>query len=112
MIELLIAVTILVNSERTTPLVPDLTLTQRAQVRAEYLCAHNQWSHDGWTGSFKGLNYNYLGENLAKNFSNEKEAHKALMNSPTHKANIVNTHYQKIGVGKSCGIEVELFAGK
>ena len=112
MLELLIAMVIIINSERSTPLVPDIQLTQIAQIRADNLCRTGQWSHDGWLDSFKGVQYLYAGENLARGFDSLEEANKAFMQSPTHRANILNSHYQYVGVATSkCGVVVELFKG-
>lgn len=105
----------LINTVRLQPLQSDPVLTERAEERAEFLCGNQQWSHDGWRDSFKDLPYKHYGENLARGFKNAKQTHKALMASPTHKANIVNKNYTKIGIGKEkCGkktIVVQLFAG-
>ena len=105
MIELIV----LTMLARPTPILIDWELMARAQTRAEYLCEHDQWSHDGWKDSFKGLK-GLRGENLVKDFTSTQQAHDALMKSPTHKANVLNPRFTKIGVGKSCGIYVQLFA--
>jgi hypothetical protein len=49
---------------------------------------------------FRAEDYPYLaaGENLAIDFLTAQEAHTALMNSPTHRANILNSAYTEIGV--------------
>lgn len=109
MIELLITLVILTNAQRTTPVVPDLELSQRAQVRAEYLCKHNQWSHEGWLDSFKGITAPHKGENLAYGFANTQATQQGWLNSPSHKRNIVNPNFTYMGVGESCGITVVLF---
>jgi uncharacterized protein YkwD len=105
---------LLVNASRSIDhqLILDNELSKRAQIRAEYLCANSQWSHKDWISSFDGLKWRYAGENLAKGFDNVGAAEAALLASPTHKANIVNTKYDKLGVGASCGIIVQLFNGK
>ena len=105
MIELIV----LTMMARPTPILIDWELMARAQTRAEYLCEHDQWSHDGWKDSFEGI-AGVHGENLAKDFTTPKAAHKALMESPTHKRNIQDRRFNKIGVGKSCGIYVQLFS--
>ncbi len=111
MIETLIAFTLLINAERIVDVKPDILLTIKAAERAELLCTTGQWSHAGWLKSFEGLSYTYAGENLAKDFPTAQRAHKALMASPTHRDNILNPHYSKVGVAKgSCGIYVELFS--
>lgn len=105
-----IALLMLINHDRTYALVLDDVLVNRAEQRAEYLCSHNQWSHDGWLDSFKDIKFKQAGENLAKNFDGATSTHEALMNSPSHKKNIVNKKYKRIGIGRgSCNITVELF---
>ena len=105
MIELIV----LTMLARPTPILIDWELMARAQTRAEYLCEHDQWSHDGWKDSFEGI-AGVHGENLAKDFTSVKKAHAALMDSPTHKQNILDPEFHSIGVGKSCGIYVQLFS--
>lgn len=98
----------LINSERSQPLVLDPGLTIRAQNRAEYLC-DNEFSHAGWNAWTTGVP-GYVGENLAKGFKTSKKTHKALMASPTHRANIVSDRYGRVGIATACGITVEIFA--
>lgn len=105
--EHILSILFLINTARTSPLVVDKDLSLRAQNRAEYLCTR-PFSHDGWTDWFKGR-YGHLGENLAKDFPNATSTHEALMNSPSHKANIVSPDYTKVGVGFACNITIELF---
>lgn len=45
-----------------------------------------------------GISYRYAGENLAINSSVEA-AEQAFMNSPGHRANILNANYSEIGIG-------------
>jgi len=47
---------------RVEPLIKNIDLNHRAQIRAEYLCKNNQWSHLNWESSF-GSKYEYIGEN-------------------------------------------------
>lgn len=111
MIATLIAFTLLINAERPQPLQPDIMLTIRAYERAEDLCAKQQWSHENWHHSFRGLKWKHIGENLAKDFTTPEAAHKALMASPTHYANITSVFYEKVGVATgSCNITVILFS--
>jgi len=46
----------------------------------------------------QGITYRMAGENIAKNIS-VKGAHTAFMNSPGHKANILNQGFGKVGLG-------------
>lgn len=45
-----------------------------------------------------GISYSYAGENLAINTSVDT-AEKAFMNSPGHRANILNSNYTEVGLG-------------
>ncbi|MFZ5822989.1 MAG: CAP domain-containing protein [Bacillota bacterium] len=45
-----------------------------------------------------GISYRTAGENIAGNAS-VSGAHRALMNSPGHRANILSTKYTHIGIG-------------
>lgn len=102
------------------PLVEDSALDTAAQSRARYICS-NGFSHDGWQGAFGRLPYTHIGENLARNYMNATFTERALMNSPEHKANILDPLYTDIGVAYlSCKPEsadgsetaaVELFGG-
>jgi hypothetical protein len=47
--------------------------------------------------------YKYAGENLAMNFTTAESQHKAWMDSPTHKKNIMNPLFQEIGVAVGAG---------
>lgn len=51
-------------------------------------------------------NYSVAGENLAIGFLTAEETVKAWMDSPTHKANVINSQYRDIGVAVK-GVEIE-----
>ena len=91
----------------------DNILEDRAQWRANWLCAAGQWSHEGWEDSFEGLSYQYHGENLAEGSTNASELGASLIASPEHKANIMNPNFTNMGVGyaQDCKLVVELFGG-
>lgn len=109
----MITLLILIATLRVHPLTEDSALTLRAHVRAEQLCSADQWSHAGWKESFAGLPYKHYGENLAKGFSSTADEFVAWKNSPTHFFNFTDPFYTKTGYATStCGISVELFAGK
>jgi uncharacterized protein YkwD len=107
---MIITLLFLINLVRDVPLQESAILNQRAEVRAEQLCKDKQWSHAGFENSFKGLGYDYMGENLSKDFPSDLDAFIALMGSPKHKFNIMNTNYKQIGIGRACNITVELFS--
>lgn len=86
------------------PLVESKKLSLAAQMKAENMVANNYFSHTSPTGispwfwfSRAGYNYKYAGENLAIGFFESKEVFNAWLNSPAHKANILNPNYKEIG---------------
>lgn len=79
-------------------------LTNAAQAKAEDMAAKDYWSHDTPDGktpwSFilaAGYNYQTAGENLAYGFGSADDTVTAWMNSPEHRANILNTSYTDVG---------------
>jgi len=53
----------------------------------------------------------YAGENLTKGYSSARKIHESLMKSPTHRRNILNRAYNRLGIGCYEYVCVELFAG-
>ncbi|WP_374711603.1 CAP domain-containing protein [Symbiobacterium terraclitae] len=99
----------LVNQERAKaglkPLQADLQLTRLARMKSQDMINRNYFSHNSPTyGSpfdmmkAYGVTYRTAGENIAGNQS-VQAAHNALMNSPGHRANILNAQYTHIGIG-------------
>jgi uncharacterized protein YkwD len=98
-----------VNKERTIrgiqPLQPDAALTIVARKHAEDMFKRGYFSHNTPEGidPFTRLRrsniiYLYAGENLAL-APTLTMAHRGLMNSVGHKANILNKKFNKIGIG-------------
>lgn len=99
----------LVNEERAKvglkPLVMDERLRQLARTHSANMFREGYFSHTGKEG--KGpcdrmddakIKYQYCGENLA--YAPDVElAHRGLMNSPGHRANILNANYSTVGIG-------------
>ena len=58
-------------------------------------------SHDGWDTTIRasGYPYGYWGENVAYGYTTADSVMSAWMNSPGHRANILNVHYRNLGVG-------------
>lgn len=85
-------------------------LSLAAQAKAEDMIDRDYFAHtspDGqrsweWVSRDK---YYYLafGENLAMDFTSAQTAHVALMNSPSHAKNILNSKYADIGIGVASG---------
>ncbi|MEL7563570.1 MAG: CAP domain-containing protein [Dehalobacterium sp.] len=99
----------LVNAERTAAGLPTLTvdmnLVKTARMKSQDMIDKNYFDHNSPTyGSpfdlmkSQGISYRTAGENLAGNQTVEA-AHKALMNSSGHRANILNKNFTKIGIG-------------
>jgi uncharacterized protein YkwD len=53
----------------------------------------------------------YAGENLAKGDVSAEAMHRALMESPTHRANLISSKYRSLGIGCYGQVCVQLFAG-
>lgn len=93
-------------SEKQPPLTIDAQLTAAAQAKAEDMARANYWAHNSPDGktpwifiAASGYQYQTAGENLAYGFSNAADAVTGWMNSPEHRANILNTDYQNVGFG-------------
>lgn len=99
----------LVNAERAKAGLPalqvDMRVVQTARVKSQDMITYNYFSHDSARlGSpfdqmrRAGIQYRTAGENIAGNQTVEA-AHRALMNSPGHRANIMSRSFTKIGIG-------------
>ncbi len=98
------------NSERAKNNLGSLalsnTLSQAAQAKANDMVARNYWSHTTPDGqepwifiNQTGYLYETAGENLAYGFGTSLEAVVGWMNSPGHRANILNATYSEVGFG-------------
>ncbi|PKM49496.1 MAG: SCP-like extracellular protein [Firmicutes bacterium HGW-Firmicutes-7] len=99
----------LINAERSknglSALKADISVMKVARIKAEDLSKNQYFSHDSpkYGSPFEmlktfGVAYKAAGENIAGNTS-VSAAHKALMNSPGHRANILKTNFDTIGIG-------------
>jgi len=107
----------LTNSSRSQFQLPALSFNSKlalaAQNKAKALVACGCFSHDipvnGTTVTpwwfFQQVGYNYIsaGENLAVDFTQAENVETAWMNSPGHRANILNKDYEEIGIGIASG---------
>ena len=85
-------------------------LNAAANLKANDMASKGYFAHTSPEGinpwhwfRLAGYKYVYAGENLAINFSESGDVENAWMNSPTHRANILNSHYTDIGVGMAHG---------
>ena len=84
----------------------DSQLDTAAQNKANDMAARDYWSHntpDGqtpWTFiTAAGYTYTTAGENLAYGFSSASDTIAGWMNSPEHRANLLNTSFHDVGFG-------------
>lgn len=85
-------------------------LTAAAQAKANDMAGKSYFAHTSPEGKtswywFKqaGYDFSYAGENLAVDFTDSDEVNKAWLNSPTHRANIMNVHFTQIGIATAQG---------
>lgn len=104
----------LVNAERSKqglqPLKPNWQLSRVARYKSQDMVNKGYFSHTSPTyGSpFRmmeafGIKFSAAGENIAKGQRTPKEVMTGWMNSPGHRANILNPSYTEIGVGLAGG---------
>lgn len=81
-------------------------LVKAAQSKAEDMVKQNYWSHqtpegkEPWVFIDKtGYKYYKVAENLAYGFSSSNSTVSGWMNSPTHKANILDSSFTDVGFG-------------
>jgi uncharacterized protein YkwD len=98
----------LVNQERTNAglaaLKFDSTLRAGAMSHSVDMSKNNYFSHTSPTlGGFSerlaaaGIKYSAAGENIAL-YGSVEQAHVGLMNSPGHRANIMNVNFTRVGI--------------
>lgn len=85
-------------------------LTQAAQSKANDMLAKGYFAHTSPDGKSpwdfikaSGYKYTTAGENLAVDFTCAECVEEAWMNSPGHKANILNKYFEEIGIGIAQG---------
>lgn len=99
----------MVNEERKAeglkPYVVDQTLVEVARLHSSDMLRHGYFSHltpEGETPADRALEggviFRKVGENIAYS-PDVRMAHEGLMNSPTHRANILSPEFTRIGIG-------------
>ncbi|GAA3048218.1 hypothetical protein GCM10017562_07930 [Streptomyces roseofulvus] len=100
----------LVNAERAKagcgPLTANATLTSAAQGHSDDMAARDFFDHTNPDGdgpgervTAAGYPWTTYGENIAKGQTTPEQVMDAWMNSPGHRANILNCDFKEIGVG-------------
>jgi len=86
-------------------------LQAAAELKAEDMAAKGYFAHYSPEGVSPwywmrqaGYSYIYAGENLAIDFSDSAPVESAWMNSPTHRANLLNGKYTEIGIATREGV--------
>lgn len=81
-------------------------LSQAAQAKANDMANRNYWSHNTPEGNEPwifmdqaGYSYSKAGENLAYGFITSSDTVTGWMNSPPHKANLLDTDFTEVGFG-------------
>ncbi|SNT47236.1 uncharacterized protein, YkwD family [Bacillus sp. OK838] len=104
----------LVNEERSKSGLPslemDTAVSNIANMKSEDMRDNNYFNHTSpnygspfdMMKSF-GIGYKYAGENIAAGQPSADAVMKSWMNSPGHKANILNKNYTHIGIGHATG---------
>ena len=98
------------NAERAKigapPLVLNAKLSTAAQKHANWMAANNKMSHTGAGGSSfadrirdEGYTFATGGENIAAGYPTADAVVNGWMNSPGHRANILNPNYKEVGFG-------------
>lgn len=85
-------------------------LGQAAAGKAGDMFAGNYWAHNSPSGktpwqfmTAAGYRYVFAGENLARDFEDANSVVNAWMNSPSHRANVLDKNFKEIGVAVSSG---------
>ena len=93
------------------PLLRNDKLDLAATLKGKNMAKEGYFSHNSPEGVtpwhwFKEVGYNFLyaGENLAINFTESADVHQAWLDSPEHKANLLNVNFREIGIGAIDGI--------
>lgn len=104
----------LANKDRSTENLGNLkvnpVLVAAAKAKADDMAEKGYFAHNSPEGltswhwfSEAGYSFSYAGENLAVNFTDSADVEEAWMDSPTHRANIMNGKFTEIGIATAVG---------
>jgi hypothetical protein len=102
------------NAARVSNGLPSLQvnplLTEAAQEKVDDMVANNYFAHTSPQGvtpwywfANVGYDFTYAGENLAVDFSDSQDVTTAWLNSPEHRANIMDTNFTQFGIAIATG---------
>ena len=101
------------------------SLSAAAQNKANHMFSEDYWAHISPSGVkpwdfilAQGYDYQYAGENLAKNFNSSRDVVDAWYDSPSHRENLLGTDYDEVGFavvngrlnGQETTLVVQMFA--
>ncbi|MGI2906913.1 CAP domain-containing protein [Tolypothrix sp. VBCCA 56010] len=100
----------LTNAQRLQAGLQPLTLNSKlnnsAQAHSEDMALHDFFGHKGSNGSSmgdrakaSGYQFSLFGENIAAGYATPEDVVQGWMNSPAHRANILNANYREMGIG-------------
>ena len=85
-------------------------LDEAAQAKADDMAEKGYFAHNSPDGKTSwhwfreaGYSFSYAGENLAVDFTDSDDVEDAWMDSPTHRANILNGKFTEIGIATAVG---------
>lgn len=94
------------HSAGLQPLQLNEKLDDTAESHSQDMAVNHYFSHDSLDGSSasdraknEGYNYSTFGENIAAGQATPEDVVQAWMNSPGHRANILNPNFKDIGIG-------------
>jgi hypothetical protein len=86
-------------------------LEEAARLKAQDMVAKGYFAHESPEGvepwhwfEEAGYDFSFAGENLAVYFTDSVELQNAWMNSPSHRANILNSYFTEIGIAVVPGV--------
>ena len=92
------------------PLQVSPILARVAQEKVDDMVANNYFAHTSPQGLTPwhwfqnvGYDFTYAGENLAVDFSDSQDVTDAWLNSPEHRANIMDTNFTQVGIAIASG---------
>lgn len=104
----------LANKDRSEEDLGTLTvnplLVAAAQAKADDMAEKGYFAHTSPDGSTSwswfrsaGYSFSHAGENLAVDFTDSSDVERAWMNSPSHRANILNGTFTEVGIATAVG---------
>lgn len=87
------------SAEQLTALATQACVDGYAEAQAQAMATENRMYHQDLGPILRTCNLRMVGENVAYGYSSGSAVTAAWMNSPGHRANILNAGYRLLGVG-------------